>query len=383
TPNALVTTPTDSRTTHVGLAASYGRLELLERFRRLDPETLDRANPASQAKTYPLHRAVWAQAEAVDFLLRHGVTATARDRDGKGWPAIAAPIQRGELSIFHKLLEAARRERGEEPLEAVLAGPQGYTLLHVCAQFNRVDMARTLIEVHRFDPLAAEDQWRWQPIHFAAHHNARDAWRFFSGFTSGPALVEANRTDLHIAASNGAKSVLDEILLAYETQTIDAVDTDGRTPLHAAAAGHHPACVHALLAWMNPNSATAKADGRFTALHSALKLPPGATNADAPSYEDDVLATVEVLLKDPRTDVNIPDRRGHSPLAAAALFPKVQKLLLDHAELDLSASIANRQAPAYVLAARLGHWRAFHRYLEQHDPPAEPDLDGRGNGFLH
>ncbi|MEO1366529.1 MAG: ankyrin repeat domain-containing protein, partial [Acidobacteriota bacterium] len=381
TPGALVASPTESRTTHVGLAASYGRLETLERFRRVDPGCLDRVNTRNRKKTWPLHRAAWAQEEAVDFLLAFGVSATARDLDGEGWPAIAAPIQRGELGIFHSLLDAARLESAGESLEAKLAGPDGYTLLHVCAQFDRVDMARTLVAVHGFDPLAAERNHRWQPIHFAAHYDARDAWRYFKDLTPGPGFADDERTDLHIAAFNGAKSVLDEILRGYGTERLDAVDSFGQTPLHSAAAGHRPACVRALLPWVDPNAQTKRT--KYTALHSAMLLPAGAKGEDAPSYEDDVLATVEALLFDSTIDVNRTDGRGRTPLAAATRFPKVQKRLLDHPAIDLTAAIGDRQAPAYVIAARLGHWRAFHRYLEEHGPPTQPDLDGRGNGFLH
>ncbi|MEM1181803.1 MAG: ankyrin repeat domain-containing protein [Acidobacteriota bacterium] len=365
--------------THVNLAASYGLLDLLERFRQIDPECLLRPNRVGKSLTRPLDQAAWAQEETVEYLLKNGASAIKRDRGGEGWPPIVAAINQGRLGIFHRLLEASNQETAGEELQTLLACPDGRSLLHLCAQYDRVGMARTLVEAHRFDP-QAEDNRKWQPIHSAAAADARDAWVYFKTLQSATAVTSFQSTDLHLAAMYGSKAVVDEILgrLFGSPEVVGATDNMGATALHNAAQFHHPSCVRALLPWLCPNTTQ---DQGLASLH--LAIPRQSNDEDVSSYEDDVLATVDALLEDPRTNVNLEDRIGRTALGAATKFPKVQKRLLDHPDLDLAKAVRKDGEPAYVLAARLGHWRTFNRYLEQHGPPQEEDLDGRGNSFLH
>ena len=365
---------------HANLAASYGLISLLEKFQDLDSECLNCPNILNMSKR-PLHHAAWAQETAVTYLLDQGVDPMAQDADG--FPAVNAAIQVDEIGIFHRILNKARQSNKGGRFKN-LKYKDGATLLHTCAAFDRLHMARILIEVDGLSPMSVTNAG-WLPIHYAAWFNSVETFKFFRSTGNDLAQTKHGSTCLHLAAYNGADAVVDLILRGVRpSELLGISDILGRNALHTAALGHHPECVMALLPSLDPNAADKNQD---RPIHCAIKSvvlggPAGAAIAIA-SYEGDVYGTLEALMADPRLDPNLPDGSGRTALALAERMPKVQKLLLGDPRLDLASPIERDGEPAYALAARLGYWGPFHRFLEESDPPVEFDLDGRGNSFLH
>jgi len=95
---------TDDKGVHVNLAASYGLVDLLEKFRLISPACLNQGNPYSEKGSSPLSGAAWAHILAVDYLLKQGVDPIGQNL--KGWPAIYGAIARGELDIFKRILQS-------------------------------------------------------------------------------------------------------------------------------------------------------------------------------------------------------------------------------------------------------------------------------------
>jgi len=374
TPNARVPAYGDRDTNHVTLAAFFGVVALLERFAGIDSSALDRANPHNTQGVKPLYAAAWYQPDAVEYLLGRDIDPVAKN--GPGWPAIAVAIRSGQGRNFHRLLKAAQAT-AEPPLPEVLACPGGMTLAHVCAMFNRRDFLSTLVEGYGFDLNVPNDADN-QPIHIAAEYGAEDTLRYLCG--QGAEITARGQhefTCLHLAAAGGRHTILRILLEMPEGKALrGATDADGENALHLAAMSRQGACLQILCPLFDPNEVGGKG---FAAIHRLF-----ARNEGQPLEAADILAALEPLLADDRTDPGLPDAVGRTALSLAQPWPAVQRRLLDDRRLDLEAPVRKDGEPAYAIAARLSHWSAFQRYIDAcGEPPLDPDLDGRGNSLLH
>jgi ankyrin repeat protein len=254
----------------------------------------------------------------------------------------------------------------------VLACPDGGTLVHWAAHFDRRSMLDVLL-AHGFSPDAVGARER-RPLHYAAASGAEDAFDYL--LTKADVTARCNfGTCLHVAAAYGHSAIVYRILKSADRDhLLHEKDHEGRTALHTAAAYRKPVCVRVLLQFFDPNEPDLS--GRAP-LHLAVARKGELVE------DEDILTTLEALFEDPRVDVNVPDKDGNTALASADGRRTVQKALLDRKDLDLAAAISKGGEPAYALAARLGHWAAIRRYLKDNPIPTEADLDGRGNSFVH
>jgi len=374
TPGARVPAFGDRDSNHVTLAALFGVVALLERFRGIDPDSLDRPNPHNSQVVKPLHAAAWYQPDTVGYLLAHRVEPIALD--AKGWPAVAVTVRTGQARAFHELLRAIE-QTASRSLSEVLACPNGLTLAHVCAMYNRQELLSVLVEDRGFDPTASSKECA-QPIHIAARNGAEETLRYLC--SRGADVAEPGFHDwtcLHEAAFFGQRSIVQLLLeMGKFNELQGATDDDGENALHLAARARQAECVQALCPHYDPNEIGGRG---FAAIHRVF-----ARNAGEPVDAADIIAALEPLLADERTDPGLPDARGRTALKWAEQWPSVQRRLLDDPRLDLAAPIQTNGEPAYAVAARLSHWSAFQRYIDASgDLPLDPDLDGRGNSLLH
>lgn len=368
TPGQPIPLADGTASTHTHCAAAYGLTELLQIFHEIDPESLDR--PTDKRGQKPLTNAAWNWPDAVAYLLSKGVDPIAKDK--VGWPAIAGPIQRGKTKIF-KLLLRASQGRG-------LDCPNGRSLLHVCAPFDRVDMAKILMdEEYGFDPEARDERGRL-PIHLAAMEGKLEAFELFRSLNDVTSKANGGWNSLHLAAYWGKVEIVSSLLTDPGFQTeILALTEANETALHLACGGRHAETVRRLKTFFYPNQ----------------PIPPDDPAGDRPIHlalgtkykelvdQDEVLATVRALLEDEQTNPNILDRFGRTPLALAQEYPPVQRLLLSDHRIKPMEPIEPDGVTPLGLAAQLGYWQGFRRLADRAGIDVDTYRDAQGNTLLH
>ncbi|MCB0585327.1 MAG: ankyrin repeat domain-containing protein, partial [Phaeodactylibacter sp.] len=357
--------------THVFRAAQYGMVGLLDAFRQIDPACLELPN--NDTGNTPLHGAAWAHADTVEYLLRQGVAPA--PRNNKGWTPIAAPILMGRMDIFRLLLKASKPEE--------LDAPNGRNLLHICAEYGRVDMAHLLI-YEGLDPGLPDDR-RWKPFHYAANSGELEALKFFGKFSDITETTGQGFNALHLAAANGHAAVVHYLLNEPRFhQHYNARTEEGKTALHLAAENRHGEVVSLLLQACDPNEPVSKAQSgpgqNFRPLHLAINGRGYSSASDDP---DPIFETAAALLDDGRTDPNLPDGRGRTPLQMAASFPKLQKLLLRHPKLEAAQPISEGGETPITVSAKLGDWESFRALTKRSGHVASELADEAGNTMLH
>lgn len=352
--------------THVFRAAQYGMTDLLEIFRQVDPSCLEL--PTVKDKSTPLHSAAWAHAGTVDYLLKMGVNPA--QKDGKGWPPIAAPIVMGRMDIFSKLLKAADGEG--------LDGPDNSTMLHLCALHDRVEMAQMLVNLHGLDP-AQRDKAQYMPLHRAAAAGHLKAFMYFAQLSDLTAVIDGGYTALHLAANNGHPAIVGYLLREPKfRQYCDAENDQGFTALHLAALHKHPEIVQLLLQACDPNKPVAE-----TSASGQKRCPLHLALIEESYTPDSILATVQALLDDSRIDPNVVDSNGDTPLALASKQRKVQKILLRHPRLNSSQPISKSGETPLTISAKVGDWEVFAKLQEGSPKKLSGAIDNAGNTMLH
>jgi len=336
---------------HVHLAANYGLVSLLERFRDIDADSLDAGDDRGNT---PLMCAAWSQADAVAWLLEEAGADPVHENTN-GWRAISAPVQMDRMDIFEQLLPRYSAE--------TLACPEGQTYLHTCAVYNRVEMATDLVRRFGLDP-AAPDDYQRTPMQVAASCGHLQAFEYFRQFTDAARSDRWGYTALHWAAQEGHLPVVEAILNERDCKPcFEAVTTTGFTPLLLAAQYRRADVAAALLDVSDdPNARCAATDryAGYTALHLAISGPPESGPEDHASREA-ALKTVGVLLSHADTDPNI-KADGRSPFALASLHPGIRRRLLEDPRLALSEP-SDRGWTPLMFAARTGERDIVERIL--------------------
>ncbi|CAF9914936.1 hypothetical protein IMSHALPRED_002285 [Imshaugia aleurites] len=301
--------------------------------------------------------------EEVELLLDKGVDVQANDN--VGWPPMVRAAENGQLRIVEVLLE-----RGADPLKGTIGDRLP---LHFAAEGGHLLVVRLLLNQPTVDP------------------NKKD-------YTGQTALFKA--------ANRGHHEVV-ELLLQQKGVNPDAVSDDGFTPLLQTIFEKHQKVVKLLLdrADVNPNqcdttyhqtplwmASTAgdeilgmflerkdiEVNGRSrygeTPLYQAVQrkrlsaarmLLDAGADPNVPAYENRTALSwaaaegseesIELLLKQPGIDLDVPDKLGQTPLlrAADAGHTKCIRMLLDR-----GASVKhtdNDGRTALSLAAIKGH----------------------------
>lgn len=367
TPSQPIPLVDGSTTTHTLCAASYGLTDLLQVFHEIDPESLDR--PSEKLGRKPLMNAAWNWPETVGYLLSKGVDPIAKDK--AGWPAITASIMMGNTMAF-KLLLRASEGRG-------LDCPGGLSLLHMCARYNQLGMARTLIEDYGFKPDATADA-ALLPLHSAAIAGRLESFEFFRSLSDVKSRQQNRWNSLHWAAFAGNLEIVSSLLhdSGFRTE-VSALTEAKETALHLACKGRKAQPVRQLTPFLDPNQPSPPDDfAGDRPIHMAFR-----TAYKEWVDQDDVLATVRALLEDERTDPNIPDRFKQTPLALAQKYPQVQRLLLGDSRIKPMESIGSGGPTPLSLAAQLGYWQEFGTLADRAEVDVQTYRDAQGNTLLH
>jgi ankyrin repeat protein len=337
---------TESR--HVHAAAGYGLIGLLKRFEKIDKRSLDRARPDGQR---PIDLASWCQLETVQYLISKGIDPT--KPCNSGLRPISGAIRGERRDIFDALI----KHHGDDALD----GPRGTTLLHACAASGQTDMARFLIEQRRLSARRA-DMRGLTPFHVAAYEGHAECLDFLAAHSDVTAVDNQGCSALHLAAVHGFPRVIRVLLNRPELQGHeDDLTTAGHTALSIAADNRNVEAVALLLPLTDPNRLVGHL--RQTALHRALHdIALG--ERTSPADIERCWQTLQRLIDDPRTDPNIRDAAGFTPLALAAQHPRLQRLILACPRLDPDQPISRRGETPLIRCVRVRDWVLF-RELSQ------------------
>jgi len=375
---------------HVGLAALYGLVGLLKKFKRQDSKYLHEPNSDHAEAARPIGQAAWSQLPTVRFLLEAGADPTLRSNHG--WPSLAAAIFGGRKDIFDMLMSAAKARRPTESLESQLLCPDDYSLVHCAALMGRTEMLGDLLGQYGFSA-SSRTKRDELPIHLAAGRGQLAAfdllrrWVDSQGGASGiDAVVEPQLLNcVHLAAISGSAAIIDRIAgLPNGRSLLAKTDARGQTPLHAAAECHHAQCITSLLQnGLDPN---AEQKNGLRPIHLLLDRVRGSGlrswRADDVD-EDAARDALQALLLDPRTDPNAPDADHRRPLALVDDHVAFQRMLLADQRLALGMPVRPGGDDAIFVAARLRVWQAVQRHVKQHGLPPGTAHDSQGNTFLH
>ncbi len=355
---------------HVFRAAQYGMNDLLEKFYKIDHKCLELTNP--NTKKTPLVGAAYYHLETVKFLLKKGADPVTKDN--LDWPPIAAPIIMDRMDIFTELLTASNG--------AGLDGPKNSTMLHLCAQEGRLEMAQMLVNLYKLQP-DQPDEYQRRPFHTAAFSGKLETFKYFVKLSNIADVTIGDYTALHLSASNGHTAIVDYLLnepLFF--QYLNARTKKGETALHLASINRKWEVVDLLLQAFNPNQEIEESKDtcylNMCPLHLAItKRVDGLNDPDA------IFSTVSVLLEDSRTDPNVVDNKGKTPIALASYLPKVQKLLLRHYNFDPTKPISTEGEMPLTLCAKLKDWEAFRILEKRHATFQSGSVDKTESTFLH
>ncbi len=209
------------------LNASTAEAETLTRLRKLLEESPDLVNATDTSSgRKPLHQAVVdGQLGVADFLLAHGASVDAHDRNG------SAPIHLAAARNRKDMVDLLLRNHANVDD----ADTQGSTALHVAANAGFKAMVEFLLE-HKA-AINAKARNGATPLHLAVANNFNVLAELLLSQGADPdimaALVSNNYsgTPLHIAAALGNQPTI-ELLLARHARV--NVFYNGKTPLHLA-----------------------------------------------------------------------------------------------------------------------------------------------------
>ncbi len=371
TPSHLVPQLT-SKKYHVHLASQYGQLDLLKKFSVIDSTCLEHLDSSGRP---PITCAAWSQIEIVKFLIENGVQVAKASEEG--FRSIASSIQMGRRDIFDLLLPHYK--------DSELDNPQGGTLLHLCALAGQKEMAQHLIEARSLRPEVA-NKHGWLPLHNAAFFGKVEIFTYLCDLSDFTAINEHGWTALHLAAQEGHVEIIKILLekISELPQYEFNVRTKGDwTALMIAASHHHSEVVELLLSVSEPNL-TNNADNLpgSTALHLAIALAIAEQDSTV-NNQNEILKTIQVLLEDPRTDPNIKNKAGDTPLALATDMPKVFRAILCHSKLDLNNAVSKSGENPLMISAKTTDWQLFSQLLSRADLPQLTTSDNKENNLLH
>jgi ankyrin repeat protein len=191
----------------------------------------------------PLHRAAWGGCvDTVRVMLSHGSSIHAKDKRGR--TALHLAADQGFEHVVSCLCGQAAT-LGVELLNATTE--RGLTALH-CATLNgHYEVVKFILSVAGADIDAAENIFRWTPLHIAADIGHAP---IFQLLVDAGAKVEQRDvvgwTALHLAAMSGHISITKLVLLQKHTELISREDSQGWLPIHFALINGHKRVVDEL-----------------------------------------------------------------------------------------------------------------------------------------
>lgn len=351
---------------HIHLAAMFGRLPLLKRFEKLKRRLLDL--PRSNGFR-PLHLAAWGQLDTVRYLLRSREVNPVKPCKS-GWRPIAFAIKSGRRDIFDELV------RFHDP--STLDAPGLANLVHICAYMGQIEMARVLMDRYGISPDQPNENGE-TALDVAAKRNSAECLAFFVQRSELTKQQNADLSALHVAAQHGRDKNI-SVLLPMFAGREDEPTRSGRSPLTFAAENWRVQAVKILLPLSDPNRLIG--EGKQTVLHLVLRA---AQRRSGPLDIEACQQTLELLLSDPRTDPNIPDALGVTPLALAvdADQPALQRSILHCPRLNPDAPIRPGGETAIIVSIKAKDRIAFQDLCRRSSADISMLKDDSGNPVLH
>lgn len=290
----------------------------------------------------------------------------------------AAPKGGGQNPGTTRTLDLAKVKAliAQDPNQVFISDKNGRTPLHYAAAGGSRELAELLLANHA--DVNPTDNDGWTPLHIAVLNDRKDVAELLLAnhanvnapkapkaavlptgvpmtmadvlIATMEAKVDEGATPLHVAVRKSYKDMV-ELLLANKAD-VNAKETDGETPLHAASRGNKDV-VELLLA--HNADINAKDSGGNTPLHMTAK--------------EDHKEVAELLLGH-GADVNAKDNDGETPLHLAAMYGHeevAEVLLANHA--DINANDNRRWTPLY---------RAAHKTYRDMTSPAKHKLVEQG-----
>ncbi len=238
--------------------------------------------------------------ELIDVVLETGIFDI-NGVDNNGSPPLHWAIATNILEIVRHLIR-----KGADP---TIANKEGDTPLHLAARHEEgIETISLILENERVD-INSRGKNEWTALHYAIEASQPDTVRYLLKKGADPnAAYENGATPLHLAAKEDYRETTELIDIILETGkcNINAVDNDGRTPLHYAIERYAPVTRVRRLIEMGADPGIADKNG-VTPLHMA------AENA----YSMDLIDELLLKVKTGAVDVNSVDNQGRTPLAWA------------------------------------------------------------------
>jgi ankyrin repeat protein len=275
--------------------------------------------PTKDGKS-PLHYAArLGYSDGANLLLEAGAQVNPRDKN-LATPLFDALSSPQPLNMLDLLLDAGA--------DADIPNAEGKIPLHTAAESAAVPVIRQLIEATE-NP-NRPDARGYQPLHRACEKNSVDAVQtiLFERVAVFSSCMDGD-TCLHLAAArDDSTSVADYLLTTEAAQLVNAVNLNGRSPLHLAV------------------------------LHKREGLVKQMLEAGA--------------------HVNLPDAKGYTPLheAAEANDFKMARLLIDNGA-DVAKSQQSHRITPLILAIRAGAKEIVELLLRHAADPSADDADGQ------
>jgi ankyrin repeat protein len=225
---------------------SAGAAAFFEIVRRGDEQAVNEAIAANEKLLRARDKAglspVLAAAYAGHSRLAESLAARASKLpDGLGIFDAAAV---GNVAAVRQLLSGDRASIDE-------GGSDGYTALHLAAYFDRLEVARLLLERGADRNAVAQNEMRATPLHSAVSARHRDMAGLLLAHGAAPNAVQhGGWTPLHAAARAGDEAIVDMLLLRGADPT--RKNDDGLTPIDLAEEGGHGAIAKILRNYAKP-----------------------------------------------------------------------------------------------------------------------------------
>eukprot|EP00756_Hemistasia_phaeocysticola_P009627 Hpha_TRINITY_DN14928_c0_g1::TRINITY_DN14928_c0_g1_i1::g.143856::m.143856 len=162
----------------------------------------------------------------------------------------------------------------------------------------------------------------------------------------------AGQTVLHAAVTKNRKDLLQSgRLLAPDKLSVDAADSEGRTPCFVAARSGHSDALRILIAEGRADVGKAENDGKAPCYIAAKK-----GHSDA----------LRILIEEGRADVDKAANNGATPCYLAAAFghSDALRVLIEEGRADVDKAADDGATPCY-LAAKKGHSDALRVLIEE------------------
>lgn len=311
-----------------------------------------------------------------------------------GYTLLQYAIKKNYTDLVKKLI-------CEKKIEINKQGPENKTALHISAEWGRIEFIKLLLE-HKDINTDLLDNKNNKPFNLAIENNKLETVKFIIKFF--PTLTKPNleKTPIHSACKLGNEKML---LFLLQDQRTNAIlpDYNNNMPIHIAAFYGHTNLVK-ILADLPETNINKPGFKNRTALNLAVKnnkietvkfllkyknpenvdqTPNNSSKIIDPNIFDigfytplnravknGNLEITKELLKLKKTDINLPDRWGYSPIFWAKNIT-ILKELMTHQELNINFQDKRKKTALYWASTK--GWTPMAKQLLTHKD-IKPDI---------